>query len=107
MLTLAFRDVHAVGHLMGDTERMSLLVGDGTVPSGAEVEVPIMNDLAAFTGDFVLDTDRAWDLVRSFTQTRVAGSLGESLAALPDFTCWLPPRLLAGSLSLKRAVRTK
>jgi len=29
------------------------------VPSGAEVEVPIMDDLAAFTGDFVLDIDRA------------------------------------------------
>ena len=41
--------------------------------SGAEVEVPIMDDLAAFTGDFVLDTDRAWDLVHDFTQTRAAG----------------------------------
>jgi len=40
--------------------RGCLLVGDGTVPSGAEVEVPIMDDLAAFTGDFVLDIDRAW-----------------------------------------------
>ncbi|MER6695404.1 hypothetical protein ABT329_42240, partial [Streptomyces minutiscleroticus] len=26
------RDEHAVLHLMSDTERMSLLVGDGTVP---------------------------------------------------------------------------
>jgi hypothetical protein len=42
VLILAFRDDHAVVHLMSDTERMSLLVGDGTVPSGAEVEVPIM-----------------------------------------------------------------
>lgn len=32
------------------------------MPSGAVVEVPIMDDLAAFTGDFVLDIDRAWDL---------------------------------------------
>ncbi|MFJ8174401.1 hypothetical protein [Streptomyces sp. NPDC094469] len=77
VLILAFRDDHVVVHLMSDAERMSLLVGDGTVPSGAEVEVPIMDDLAAFTGDFVLDIDRAWDLVHDFSQTRAASSLGE------------------------------
>ncbi|GHG98512.1 hypothetical protein [Streptomyces lanatus] len=76
-LILAFRDDQAVVHLMSDPERMSLLVGDGTVPSGAEVEVPIMDDLAAFTGDFVLNVDRAWELVHDFTQTRAAGPLGE------------------------------
>ncbi|MGW0940616.1 hypothetical protein [Streptomyces sp. NPDC002666] len=59
VLILAFRDDHAVVHLMSGTERMSLLVGDSTVPSGAEVEVPIMDDLAPFTGDFVLAIDRA------------------------------------------------
>ncbi|MGW6202172.1 hypothetical protein ACWF9B_00735 [Streptomyces sp. NPDC055089] len=77
VLTLAFRDDHAVVHLMSDTERMSLLVGDGTAPSGAEVEVPIMDDLTVFTGDFVLDIDRAWDLVHDFTQTWVAGPMDE------------------------------
>ncbi|MFJ3091422.1 hypothetical protein [Streptomyces sp. NPDC086838] len=77
VLTLAFRGDHAVVHLMSDTERLSLLVGDGTVPSGAEVEVPIVDGLAAFTGDFVLDVDRAWDLVHDFAQTRAAGPLGE------------------------------
>ncbi|WP_055549683.1 hypothetical protein [Streptomyces kanamyceticus] len=77
VLTLAFRDNHAVVHLMSDTERMSLLVGDGTAPSGAEVEVPIMDDLTVFTGDFVLDIDRAWDLVHDFTQTWVAGAMDE------------------------------
>ncbi|WP_367325992.1 hypothetical protein [Streptomyces sp. HUAS ZL42] len=77
VLILAFRDNHAVVHLMSDTERMSLLAGDGTVPSGTEVEVPIMDHLAVFTGDFVLDIDRAWELVHDFTQTRAAGPLGE------------------------------
>ncbi|MFF5979941.1 hypothetical protein ACFY78_13965 [Streptomyces olindensis] len=77
VMILAFRDKHAVVHLMSDSERMSLLVGEGTVPSGAEVEVPIMDDLAVFTGDFVLDIDRAWELVHNFTQTWAAGPLGE------------------------------
>ena len=77
VLILAFRDDHAVVHLMSDTERMSLLVGDGTVLSGTEVEVPIMDDLATFTGEFVLDTDRAWDLVHDLTQTRATCPRGE------------------------------
>ncbi|WP_432189954.1 hypothetical protein [Streptomyces sp. Tue6028] len=47
------------------------------MPSGAEVEVPIMDDLAVFTGGFVLDASRAWELVHDFTQTQAAGSLGE------------------------------
>ncbi|MGV9565084.1 hypothetical protein [Streptomyces sp. NPDC003480] len=76
-LIVAFRDDHAVVHLMSDTERMSLLVGDGTVLSGVEVEVPIMDDLAVFAGDFVLDVDRAWDLLHDFTQTWAAGPRGE------------------------------
>ncbi|NUR04991.1 MAG: hypothetical protein HOY79_53385 [Streptomyces sp.] len=77
VLILAFRDKHAVVHLMSDTERMSLLVGDGTVPSSAEVEVPIMDDLAVFTGDFVLDIDRAWDVVETFVRTGTYAELGE------------------------------
>lgn len=77
MLILAFRDDHVVVHLMSDAERMSLLAGDGTLPSDAEVEVPIMDELAAFTGDFVLGVDRAWDLVHNFTRTGAAGALGE------------------------------
>lgn len=77
VLTRAFRDDHAVVHLMSDTERMSLLAGDGTVASGTEVEVPITDDLAAFAGDFVLNIDRAWNLVHEFTQTHAAGPLGK------------------------------
>lgn len=77
MLTLAFRDDHAVVHLMSDTERTSLLVGDGIAPSGAKVEVPIMDDLAPVTGDCVLKIDQAWGLVHDFTQTWEAGRLGE------------------------------
>jgi hypothetical protein len=76
-LVLAFRDDHAVVYLTSAPERMSLLAGDGTAPSGVEVEVPIMDDLATFTGDFVLDVDRAWELVHDFTQTRAASPRGE------------------------------
>ncbi|MEV8090699.1 hypothetical protein [Streptomyces nigra] len=76
MLSLAFRGDQAVVHLMNSPEQMFLLAGDGTVPSSAEVEVPIMDDLAVFTGGFVLDTDRAWKQVHTFIRTRDAGPPG-------------------------------
>ncbi|MEV0745799.1 MULTISPECIES: hypothetical protein [unclassified Streptomyces] len=77
VLALAFRDDHAVVHLMSDAERTFLLVGDGTAPSGDEVQVPIMDDLVTFTGDYVLDVNRAWNLVHDFWHTQAVGALGE------------------------------
>lgn len=56
---------------------MSLLVGDGTAPSGTLADVPIMDELAAFTGGFVLNVDRAWALLRHFIQTGAPSDLGE------------------------------
>ncbi|MFD6285256.1 hypothetical protein [Streptomyces sp. NPDC060205] len=75
VVTLAFRGDHAVIHLMRDTVRMSLLVGDGTVVT--EAEVPVMNESVAFSGEFVLNIDRAWDLVTCFIRTWAPGPLGE------------------------------
>jgi hypothetical protein len=53
------------------------LAGDGTVPDDAYVQVPVMDELARFTGDVVLDVHRAWDLVRAFIHTGQAGEFGE------------------------------
>ncbi|MET7494009.1 hypothetical protein [Streptomyces sp900116325] len=36
-----------------------------------------MDDLAEFTGDFVLSVDRAWALVRNFIRTGASSELGE------------------------------
>ncbi|GII59273.1 hypothetical protein Pth03_76620 [Planotetraspora thailandica] len=76
-LNFGFRGDHAVIHLTNDAEGTALVVGDGTVPSGAVVDVPIMDDLAAFTGDFVMSVDRAWSLVHNFIQTGAPSDLGE------------------------------
>ncbi|MFF3359860.1 hypothetical protein ACFYWN_46650 [Streptomyces sp. NPDC002917] len=56
---------------------MSLLVGDGTVPTGAAVDAPIMDDLTEFTGAFALSVDRAWALVRNFIRMEAPSDLGE------------------------------
>ncbi|WP_326827861.1 hypothetical protein [Streptomyces sp. NBC_01751] len=39
-----------------------------------------MDDLAEFTGDFVLNIDRAWALVRNFVQAEALNDLGQSAA---------------------------
>jgi hypothetical protein len=76
-LALGFRGDQAVIHLFHDAEVTSLLVGDGTVAADAAVDIPIMDDLAVFTGDFVLTVDRAWVLVRNFIRTGAPRDLGE------------------------------
>ncbi|MEU3296049.1 hypothetical protein ABZ722_27280 [Streptomyces longwoodensis] len=77
LLTLGFQDDQAVIHLFDAVEKSSLLVGDGTAAADTVVEVPIMDDLAVFTGDCVVAVDRAWALIRNFIQTRELGELGE------------------------------
>ncbi|MFI8194713.1 hypothetical protein ACIF8T_39470 [Streptomyces sp. NPDC085946] len=75
-LALGFRGDRAVIHLLDDAERSFLLVGDGSVAADAVVDVPVMDDLAAFSGDFVLTVDRTWSLVGLFIRTGVPGALG-------------------------------
>ncbi|OQR65606.1 hypothetical protein B6E66_02610 [Streptomyces maremycinicus] len=76
-LTLSFRGRHAVVHLFNDAETVSLLAGDGTVPSEVTIDVPIMDDLAEFTGDFVLGVERAWNLVRECIRNGKLGDPGQ------------------------------
>ncbi|MEU3285447.1 hypothetical protein [Streptomyces longwoodensis] len=77
LLTLGFQDDQAVIHLFDATEKSFLLVGDGTAAADALVHVPIVDDLAVFSGDCVLSVDRAWALVRNFIQTGAPSELGE------------------------------
>jgi hypothetical protein len=41
------------------------------------VQVPVTDDLAAFSGDYVLPVDRAWALVRNFILAGKPSELGE------------------------------
>ena len=77
LLTLSFQDDQAVIHLFDAAEKSSLLVGDGTATADTVVQVPIMDDLAVFSGDCVLAVARAWALVRNFILTGTPGELGE------------------------------
>ncbi|MFF1933022.1 hypothetical protein [Streptomyces sp. NPDC058228] len=77
LLTLGFRGDQAVVHRFSDADGVSLLMGDGATPSDAVVDIPNVDDLAEFTGDFVLNIDRAWALVRNFIQAEAPNDLGQ------------------------------
>ncbi|MFF9029391.1 hypothetical protein [Streptomyces iakyrus] len=77
LLTLGFLDDQAVIHLFDAAEKSFLLLGDGTATADAVVQVPVMDDLAVFSGDCVVAVDRAWALVRNFIQTGTPGELAE------------------------------
>ena len=75
-LTIGFRGEYAVIHLLV-AARSFVLAGDGSVPKEAYVDLPVMDELARFDGDVVLEVHRAWDLVRSFLRTGRADELGK------------------------------
>ncbi|MFD3505384.1 hypothetical protein ACFWWT_47980 [Streptomyces sp. NPDC058676] len=76
-LTLSFLGDHAVIHLFTSEDSVSLLVGDGSVSPEGEVDVPVMDDLGTFTGDFVMGVDRAWDVMENFVRAGTVEGLGE------------------------------
>jgi len=78
-LSLAFRGDHAVVEqlrVLDEDPKSFLLVGDGSLPPDATVEVPIMDEDATFTGLFVMSVDRAWDAVRDFVSAGSPADLG-------------------------------
>ncbi|MEU5397232.1 hypothetical protein [Streptomyces tibetensis] len=76
-LTLSFSDDQAVIHLFTDEASVSLLTGDGSTPPEVAVDVPVMDDLATFSGEFVLGVDHAWEVVQNFTHAQRIEELGE------------------------------
>jgi hypothetical protein len=66
---LGFRGPHAVIHLADGPESILLRRGDNSVSPDEEVEVPIMDDPATFTGMFVMTSDRAWELIQDFVRS--------------------------------------
>jgi hypothetical protein len=76
-LAFSFRGGQAVVHGWTDESTIALLVGDGSVPVDEVVEVPVMDEVASFTGDFVSTVDRAWEVVRGFVRGVELAGLGE------------------------------
>ncbi len=77
-LALAFRDERAVVHRFDNDETCNLLYGDGVIPAGSEVVVPVIDDDSSlFTAEFVSGLDRAWGIVCEFAETGNSDNSGE------------------------------
>ena len=77
VLLVGFRRGFAVVQFMADRESMALLTGDGSVADSESVDVLIMDDLATYTGEYVLASARARDVLLEFADGADPRSLGE------------------------------
>ena len=79
-VTLGFRGDHAVVdqlRALDEDPTSFLLVGDGSLSPHGTVKVPVLDDDAVFSGDFVMTVDRAWEAVREFVSSGSVDGLGE------------------------------
>lgn len=77
MLALSIAESHGVVHQLASESASMLLSGDGSVPPSAEIEVPVMDGPAVFTGAFVLAAESACEVVRSFARGAAVSYPGE------------------------------
>lgn len=76
-LALSFKGDHAVVHKATGEESIALLVGDGSVPDGEPVEIPVFDEASESTGEFVSSLNRAWEIILAFARSGEPESLGE------------------------------
>jgi hypothetical protein len=75
-LAIGFQADYAVVHLFAGAERVLLLGSDGTACSDEPIEVPIPDETGILTADFVIDTDRAFQLMHTFILNGLADHFG-------------------------------
>ena len=76
-LTLSVAAGRGVVHQFPSEEGCFLLRGDGAVPPGEVVEMPILEGLGRFSGDFVLTARHAVGAVEAFARGEAIAQLGE------------------------------
>lgn len=77
VMTFAVQGDFVVIHCSFTSERTALLYGDGSVAPGETVEVPIMDEMGTFTGEFAVNTARARQVLEDFAHGGNPASLGE------------------------------
>lgn len=80
MLALSAASAHGVIHQFQSQDKSYVLRGDGSVPTGEVVELPIIDGLATFSGDFVLTLDLAIGAVEAFARGAAVARFGEWVA---------------------------
>lgn len=76
LLALSFRNGRGVIHAFSATGSVALHTGDGSVPAGEVVPLPVIVDDTDFTGDVVLSAGTAATVLREFLRTGSLDTLG-------------------------------
>jgi hypothetical protein len=80
MLALSAASGHGVVHQFQSEDKSYLLRGDGSVPAGEVVGLPIIEGLATISGDFALTLNQAVGAVAAFARGSAVERLGEWVA---------------------------
>lgn len=80
LLALSAASGRGVIHQVQSEDKSCLLRGDGSVPVGDVVELPIIEGVATFSGHFVLTLDLAVGVVEAFVRGAAVARLGEWVA---------------------------
>lgn len=80
ILALSAASGHGVIHQFQSQDKSYVLRGDGSVPTGEVVELPIIEGLATFSGDFVLTLDLSIGAIAAFARGAAVARLGEWVA---------------------------
>ena len=72
-IMMGFRNGRGVVHVAEAPDSLALVRGDNSVPADEEVEVPILEEPAVFSGAVVMTLDHAWQFVEKFARTGYVG----------------------------------
>ena len=76
-MTFGFLEDLAVIEAFRSEEQMQILCGDGIAPSSDVFAIPVMDELASFTGEYVSSVDRAWTVVTAFIASDCTELVGD------------------------------
>ena len=76
-LSFAFRVAYGVVAHWSSAEEMFLLAGDGIVADNKIILVPELEGDAKYTGAFISDRQRAWNVVKKFIGSGSVDDLGQ------------------------------
>jgi hypothetical protein len=76
VLTMGFQNGVAVVHLFSSAETTCLLLGESAADTES-TQVPVMDEPAEFTAEFVHRLDHAWEAIQRFVRTGEVTGLGQ------------------------------
>ncbi|WP_136518137.1 hypothetical protein [Cellulomonas telluris] len=77
VVALGFRSGWAVVHVLPDADTTLLMAGNGSLAPGDVADIPVMDDVVAFDGAYVMSVHAAWSALLRFVRTARTTVLGD------------------------------